>query len=201
MPKGAKSVKKVETLAEKKARLEAEMKALEAEEKQQEDAQKNAEKQALEEECSKLTEKQLRDFWVETMLARKKRQSKNPTKKKGGKTEHLCACACWYKNEEKPLIDDGTEKKSPYNDVKRCSGKGIHEVEIDGAKCWVCNRHSNEMKIKNGKTHHGFFEKPHDFPEEFLGSKAKKLWVKAIWEQYPTYRPENYEALLKEAKV
>lgn len=144
----------------------------------------------LEKEAKKMKLDDLRKYYVENEL---KKRSRPTPKAKAKKEKVACACATWWCNAEKDPMANGSEKGSKYNDVKQCSGNGIHEVE--GRK--VCERHKNEMTIKGGKPHHGFYNEPWEFPEEMLGSKQKKKWVASAWKRYPAYAPENVEELLK----
>ena len=186
-------------MAETLSKVEALRKALaEAEEaeKAEAKAQANEKRVALEKKAKAMDAKTLRAYFVENEL------KKRPTRATAGggakKAEKIqCSCAIWWVNKEKEKIG-----KSGWNDVKQCGSNAIHKATNHlGEECMVCEKHHAELTIKHGSLHNGWYERSWHFPEEMLGSKTKKLWVKAIWELYPTYKPENSEELLKVAGV
>ena len=177
----------------KAERLRRELKEAEEEEKAEKLKEKNARRKALEEAVEKMFIEDLQKYWVENEL-KKTPKAEGEGKPKGVKV--LCACAVWFPNEEKEKVG-----RSSYNDVKQCpsEGKIAYTHPITGEACGVCSRHHQELTIKNGKPHHGWFNQPWGFPEEMLGSKVKKEWVCEIWKRYPVYKPTNGDAILKEA--
>jgi hypothetical protein len=187
-PPPAQPVKK-ETKLE---RMRRELKEAEEEDKAGKLNEKNAKRKALEEQAETIPLEELKKCWVECEM--RKTPKAEGGKSKGAKC--LCACAVWFPNEEKPKVG-----KSSYNDVKQCQQEGKLEYKhpITGEMCGVCSKHHAELIIKHGNVHHGWYNQPWGFPEEMLGSKVKKEWVKEIWKRYPVYKPADGNKILAEA--